>query len=109
LHLVLRIAEGYHINAADPGPGGAGLRPLRVGVINGTGVAAYADYPAGEAYGMDGEIRVHKGQVELTVVVEREGEWSGRPILAVTYQACTDTECLAPITAELDVAIDRLD
>jgi hypothetical protein len=26
----------------------------------------------------------------------------------VTYQACTDTECLAPTTVELDVAIDRL-
>ncbi len=109
LQLVLKIADGYHINAADPGPGGAGLMPLRVGVINGSGITVYADYPKGEPYGPGGELLVHRGQLELTVAVERSGEWSGRPILALTYQACTDSECLAPTTAELDVAVDRAD
>jgi len=109
LDVVLRIAGGYHINAADPGPGGADLIPLRVGVVNGTGIAAYADYPEGEAYGPGDELRIHRGEVEFTIAVERTGDWSGRPLLSVSYQACTETECLAPITAELDVAIDHLD
>jgi uncharacterized protein len=52
--LVLRIAEGYHITAADPGPGGHGLAPLRVHVVNGSGIAAYADYAPGEPFGPDG-------------------------------------------------------
>lgn len=107
LRIVLRIAEGYHITAAEPGPAAMGLLPLRVGVINGSGVAAYADYPAGEAYGEGGELRIYRGEVELPVVVEMQGEWKGRPLLAVRFQACTETECLEPVTVELDVAIDR--
>jgi hypothetical protein len=107
--LALRVRDGYHLTAADPGPGGAGLIPLRVGIINGTGVAAYADYPEGEAYGPQGDLRVYRGEAQFTVALERSGDWSGRPLLAVTYQACTDTECLAPVTAELDIAIDRAD
>ncbi|MEX2217854.1 MAG: thioredoxin domain-containing protein [Phycisphaerales bacterium] len=107
LRLVVRIAPGHHITAADPGPGGQGLVPLRVHVVNGTGIAAYADYPQGEPYGPDADIRIHKGSLEFDVALESTGSWSGRPLLAVTFQACTDTECLEPQTVELAVAIDR--
>ena len=41
--------------------------------------------------------------------LERTGEVAGTPILTAVFQACTDTECLPPITAELDVAIDLID
>ena len=58
-------------------------------------------------YGPDGKARIHRATFNLPVVIAREGQWSGRPLLAVTYQVCTDTECLAPTTVELDVAIDR--
>jgi uncharacterized protein YyaL (SSP411 family) len=107
LHVQIRIADGYHINAADPGPGAKDLVPLRVGVIGGTGVSAYADYPEGETFGANGELRIYKGTIDLRIALERHGEWSGRPLLAVTFQACTDTECLLPTTLELDVRIDR--
>jgi uncharacterized protein len=103
--LVLKIADGYHITAADPGPGGEGLVPLRVGVVNGSGITAYADYPPGDPY-LEG-LRVHRGTIELRVAVEHLGPWTGRPLLAMTYQPCTDTECLLPRTVELDVAVDR--
>ncbi len=104
LGLTLKIAPGYHINAAEPGE--ANLVGLRVSVINGGGVAAFADYPAGEPYGDKGEIRVHRGSVDFDVVVEQTGPITGQPLLAVTFQACTDRECLAPMTAELSVSID---
>ncbi|MBX3375756.1 MAG: DUF255 domain-containing protein [Phycisphaeraceae bacterium] len=104
LRLVLKIADGYHINAADPGA--EGLVGLRVWVVNGGGIAAYADYPKGEGYGERGELRVHRGSVEFDVAVEQVGDITGQPLLAVTFQACTDRECLAPMTAELAVAID---
>ena len=109
LHLHLRIKDGYHLTAADPGPGGKVLIPLRIGIVHGTGIAAYADYPEGEKYGKDGELRIYKNSIEFRVAVERRGEWTGRPLLSVTYQACTDTECLAPVTVELDVAVDKAD
>ncbi|MCC6676241.1 MAG: thioredoxin domain-containing protein [Phycisphaerales bacterium] len=107
LELFIRIAPGYHILAADPGPGAAGLMPFRIGTLAGTGLAAYADYPPGEPYGPGGETRVYKGELQVSIAVELHGAWSGRPLLGVTFQACTDTECLAPATLELDVAVDR--
>ena len=102
--MLVRIADGYHIVAAQS-PGG--LVPMRVGIIGGTGVVAFADYPEGEEYGTEPKIRVYRGAFELKVILELEGEWSGRPLVSVLYQACSDTECLAPMTVELDVAIDR--
>ncbi len=106
IHLSLRIAEGYHIVAADPGPAGSELVPLRVGLVAGTGVSVYADYPEGEPFGEGGELRVHFREIALRIAIERNAEPPARPILGLTFQACTDTECLLPQTVELDVAID---
>ncbi|MBX3407448.1 MAG: DUF255 domain-containing protein [Phycisphaeraceae bacterium] len=106
--LRFRIADGYHINAANPGdgPDAEDLVPLRVHLAHGTGVRVYADYPEGEPYGVDGALRVHRGEIALTVVLERDGPWTGTPVLAVTFQPCRDDACLRPRTVELDVAID---
>ena len=119
--MIVRIKEGYHILAAEPAAEGAdappGLTPLRVGLVSGSGVAVYADYPRGEPYGaaagggdaVGGELRVHTGEVAMDVALEHAegiGVSEGTPIVGVTYQACTDTECLEPTTVELDVAID---
>jgi uncharacterized protein YyaL (SSP411 family) len=107
LTLVINIAPGYHVPAADPGdtPAARALIPFRVGIINGAGVVAYAEYPNGEPYG-EPRVRVYRGRFELKVVLERHGQSTGRPLLSVMYQACTETECLAPVTVELDIAID---
>jgi uncharacterized protein len=105
--VVIRIAEGYHITAADPGPGGTGLIPLRTHVIGGAGIAAYADYPEGTPYSADGTLRIYTGEVEFPIAVERDGAWRGTPLLALTFQPCTGSECLKPMTVELDVAIDQ--
>jgi uncharacterized protein YyaL (SSP411 family) len=108
----VRVRPGYHVNAAVPAADpnsilARSLTGLRVGIINGTGVQAYCDYPAGEPLGgADGPL-THSGDVDLEVVVERAGDWSGRPLLALTFQACSETECYAPATVELDIAIDR--
>jgi len=111
LVLRVRIADGYHLTAADPAPGkdSGGLAAFRVHIINGGGVRAFADYPAGEPYGDGGELRVYLGgrEFDLPVVMERSGAWSGQPLLAVTFQPCTDGYCLSPRTVELDVAIDK--
>ncbi len=102
------IDDGYHVNAADPGsgPGAEDLVPFRVHIVNGGGVEVYADYPEGALYGPDGDIRVYAGEFELKVVLERKGKWTGNPLIAVTYQACTEDACLMPRTVELDVALD---
>jgi hypothetical protein len=57
VNLVVRIAEGYHVLAAEPVSDSAQgkpmpeLMPLRVGLVSGQGVAVYADYPTGDPYG----------------------------------------------------------
>ena len=104
VNIALRIAPGYHIVAADPGAATGPLVPLRVGIVNGTGVRVYADYPPGDP--LDENLLVHAGDIAMKVLLEREGEFTGQPLLCVTFQACTDTECLEPMTVELDVAID---
>ena len=106
----LVIDPKYHILAADPGPGAMeSLIPLRVGITGGSGVSVFADYPEGSPYapaGLGTELLVHSGETEFDIVLERQGDLAGRPIVTVTYQACSDTECLEPVTVELDVAID---
>lgn len=115
--LVLQIEPGYHIIAADPRvegePMAPGLAPLRIDIHNGSGVAAYADYPQGTPHGVRdaavglGRVRVLTGRHEIPVVLERTGEWKGNPLLIVRYQACTEEACLPPVVVELDIALDR--
>jgi uncharacterized protein YyaL (SSP411 family) len=116
LRVALRIASGYHVLAADPwidDPKGAmrGLIPLRVHVRGGTGVEAYADYPAGTPYAAASEVvgtpRVYSDEVDFEIALEQTSEITGRPMLAITYQACSDRACLPPRTVELDIAIDQ--
>jgi hypothetical protein len=110
MHLLVRIADGYHIVAADSGNADMPLVPLRVHRISGEGFNVFADYPEGEPFRASpavGEVRVMRGDVEMRVALERDGEWKGTPLVAVTFQACRDDACLKPQTVELDVAIDR--
>ena len=103
----MRVASGYHLAAADPGEGVVGLTPLSVRIVNGSGVSVYADYPKGELYGDPDRILVYRGEFDLPIVLERSGAWKGTPLIAVTYQACTDSACLSAKTVELDVSVER--
>jgi len=109
LSLAVRIAPGHHLIAADPGAEVGGLLPFRVGIVHGKGIAAYADYPAGSDFGVPGAgtIKVYEGEIEVPIVLEVIGKIEGNPLLCVTFQACTNTECLPPRTLEIDVALDR--
>jgi len=110
-NILVKIENGYHVAAADPGFDG--ITPFRVHIVNGTGITAYADYPDGHWYPPDapadavGRMRAYTGSIELRVVLEREGEWTGRPLIAVTYQPCRDDACLHARTVELDIALDQ--
>jgi uncharacterized protein YyaL (SSP411 family) len=101
LALTLRIGEGYHINAHEPGP--PNLIGVSVRVVGAEGVTVRPEYPVGELY--HGEIRIHQGSVTLPVRLERTGAVTGTPKLSVSYQVCTDRVCLAPTTEVLPVEI----
>lgn len=111
LWLEVHIAPGYHIIAAEPGSSAtaAKLIPLRVFLLEGTGVQVYADYPVGEPLehaATQETIFVHHGTVRIRVALEHEGQTTGTPLLGVQFQACDDRSCQLPTTVELDVAID---
>jgi uncharacterized protein YyaL (SSP411 family) len=106
----IEMADGYHINTNDPGPDWA--VPLEIWIEGSDAVRATVDYPPGKP--LEGPItadleapRVYEGALELSVRLERTGRpWSGRPLLLVRFQACTDSACQPARTVELDVAID---
>ncbi len=94
--VTLHIAEGYHINADEPGP--SFLVPLSL-TVAGEGVTLVAEYPPGEIYHgplAQEEMRVHHGRVTIPVRLETAGNVKGTPRIVVTYQVCTDKVCLAP-------------
>ncbi len=110
--VALQIEPGWHVVAADPGEGDMPgmLSGLRVGLTRGSGVAVYADYPAGEGYGVEGvgTILVHHGRVEFDVALEHApgvGPSPGTPVLGVRFQACTDTECAPARAVELEIGV----
>ncbi len=99
------VQEGWHLAAAQAEQDAA----FRVGLVGGTGIAVYADYPEGET-GLPGTAdgdRAYRGTFDVPVVLERSDEWTGTPLLGVTFQACNDSVCLAPARVELDIALDR--
>jgi uncharacterized protein YyaL (SSP411 family) len=103
--LTVRIADGYHINAREPGLDF--LIPLEVKLIDGEGIELEAHYPAGGRFaGPEGEISAHRGAFNIPLRLTRTGPITGRPAIAVTWQACTDTACLAPRTETLTLAIE---
>ncbi|MFG0299251.1 MAG: protein-disulfide reductase DsbD domain-containing protein [Phycisphaerales bacterium JB047] len=110
--VALEIEPGYHIVTADPGEGEAAksLYPLRAGLISGRDIAVYADYPQGEAMGTEavGRFNAHTGRVEFDIAIEKApgiGASPGKPVLGISFQACSDTECLQPQTVRLDIEI----
>lgn len=111
LSLLIRIEEGYHVAAPDPGV--PGVQGLEIRIVGSDGVAMEIDWPQAKPLGGDpsmGEsanMRVYEGEIEVEVSLRRtDAAWSGRPLLLVTYQSCTDVACQQARTVELDVAID---
>lgn len=128
--VLVKVERGWHINAAS-----APTHPLRVHIVNGTGVDIFCDYPQPHEAGKPGSsplqapgaaapVRaalagsspaplIYRGEIELTLVLERtDAAAKGNPLIAITYQACSDEDsatsplCLPPTTVELDIALD---
>ncbi|RKZ12804.1 hypothetical protein DRQ32_02905, partial [bacterium] len=101
----LEIADGFHVNAHEPGdPGLTGLSLVLVG----EGVELEVEYPAGtplQAEFSENEILVYTGSVEFKAHVRKTGAAPGRPRLLLRWQACDDQVCLAPAEDVLPVLI----
>jgi len=108
--VTLRIDEGYHVNAHEPGLDE--LVGLTIQVV-GRGLKLAADYPRGETFRTrafsDDDIRVYTGTVTIPVTLTRTAPISGTPRFVLTYQVCTDEVCLRPARALLPVTVTATD
>lgn len=104
--VTLQINKPFHINTDKPGD--EFLIPLRVTLTGCEGLIASAEFPQGKPYKTEfstDTIYVYEGTVSFTVKIEQTGKFVGTPRLNLTYQACTDKECLDPKTEMIGVRI----
>jgi uncharacterized protein YyaL (SSP411 family) len=109
LHVRLRIAEGFHINANDTG-GGAELPlvPTTLTVAGDAARGAAVEYPAGAEQQFafaESPIRVYGGEVTLVVRFTAAPAKGSAVRLNLSYQACDDSACLPPVTKPLEVLV----
>jgi uncharacterized protein len=107
----LEIPEGWHLNSHRPLQ--EYLRPTELRLEPGEEFRLLrVDYPEGEivTLAFDPEpLSIYHGVVTLAAEVELPPtpEVAGTAIpLRVSYQACSDRECLAPAEARVDVPVD---
>ena len=91
----IEVAEGFHVNAHDPGD--PRLIGLNVRLQDGEGLSLGVEYPRGELYRES--IRVHARTVVVPITLAIEGSIAGSPLIEVSWQACTDTVCHEPQSA----------
>jgi hypothetical protein len=101
-----QIHKSFHINAHEPGD--EFLVPLKIALTGADGLNMTVEYPRGDSF--KGEISentvyMHRGTVTIPVHIEQTGKFSGQPRITLTYQACTDKECLEPKTLIVGIRI----
>jgi hypothetical protein len=104
--ITAQIHKSFHINAHEPGD--EFLVPLNIALTGVEGLKMTVDYPRGDSF--KGEISentvyMHKGTVSIPVHIEQTGKFTGQPRMTLTYQACTDKECLEPKTIVVGIRI----
>ncbi len=101
--LSLEILDGFHINANDVSSVDAQLVSTRVAVIGQDN--AVIEYPPAQLQRFeysDDSIPVYSGKIQILI---RLPDKSARRAsqLSLTFQACSDSACLAPVTRTIDV------
>jgi hypothetical protein len=102
LNVHLDVLDGFHVNAQ---PASKGLIPTTLTFADAPDVASI-DYPPGEEQRFafaDEPIRVYSGSVMIAVRFKSEPLPADVLKLAVTYQPCDDSACLAPVTKRVEL------
>jgi hypothetical protein len=106
LRLIVRfaIAEGWHVNAHDPGAAGLVGTEIK---INPPDLAASIGYPAGDtlhaAFATE-PVRVYSGALEVPVEFAAAVPAGTSLRVTVRYQLCSDTSCVPPVQQSIDVS-----
>jgi uncharacterized protein YyaL (SSP411 family) len=106
VRLHVQVAEGYHINTADPGD--STLTPTQVWLEGAEGLSLTVDYPQGHTRRFalsEQALDVYEGHLILVLHLKKISDETGqtKPVLAVQYQPCDDSACLEPQTERFEL------
>ena len=106
--ITLTIDKTYHINAPDPGL--ESLIPTTVRLEQGKGLDVEVKFPKAISKKLplgDEPVNMFEGKVVITATIKKTGDVAAnaKPVLVLSYQACTDDTCLRPEEVELPVTI----
>lgn len=107
----LDVADGYHINAHVPSLDF--LIPTSVDIQPASGLKIGSPvYPAPElksfSFSPDKKLSVHEGSVVITADAEAASDLkpgSGTIAAKVQVQSCNDSQCLAPVTLDVQIPV----
>ncbi|MFG0257884.1 MAG: DUF255 domain-containing protein [Phycisphaerales bacterium JB043] len=106
----LEIEPNYHVVANHPG--NDEFHPLTIDIEDVVGLEAIVTYPEPQLYeGIAADpnaperLMVYAGAVEFAITLQPVALIAGNPKLTISYQVCSDTECLPAQAATIDVDI----
>ncbi|MCX7967678.1 MAG: protein-disulfide reductase DsbD family protein, partial [Armatimonadetes bacterium] len=107
LKLKVKIAKGWHINAAEQQPN---LQPTQLSVESKLTVAERIDFPKHKEvkFSFANEpIKVYDGELEIAVWLRAKPDAEGEEVLnlRLRYQACDEKRCLMPTETKLQVPV----
>jgi uncharacterized protein YyaL (SSP411 family) len=109
LHLRLNVLKGFHINAHHTDTNAnLPLIPTTLAVVGEAARGAAVEYPPGEEQSFsfaERPIRVYSGDVTIVVRTVVSLPKGAAVRLNLSYQACDDSACLAPVTKQIEVAV----
>ncbi|MDW7989835.1 MAG: protein-disulfide reductase DsbD family protein, partial [Archaeoglobaceae archaeon] len=107
LRLQIKIAKGWHINAAEPQPN---LQPTQLSFESKLTVAESVEFPKHKEIKFsfaDEPIKVYDGELEITIWLRAKPYAEGEEVLSLRlrYQACDEKRCLMPTETKLQVPV----
>ncbi len=107
LKLHIKIADGWHINAAEPQPN---LQPTRLSVESKFVTVERIDFPQPKQVKFpfaDEPLKVYDGTIAVTIWLRADPNARGEEDLSLLlrYQACDDKRCLLPLETKIQVPV----
>ncbi|MHC4976482.1 MAG: DUF255 domain-containing protein [Planctomycetota bacterium] len=106
----VEIQPDYHVVAHEPG--NETFHPFSIDIEDVVGLEAIVSYPEPELYegvavdpNSPDRLMVYTGTLELEIALNPTGLVAGDPKLVISYQVCSDTECLPAQTGRVDVEL----
>jgi uncharacterized protein YyaL (SSP411 family) len=108
LHLVLKILDGFHINAHDTSGSDAPLIPTTLTIED---TEATIEFPPGELRSFafsEKPLRIYEGEVTVRIRFSNHPKPESSLRLNIRYQPCDDSSCLPAINKQIDIEVPSI-